>query len=46
MKGCLTVVVAVIALWALIFGITYGGVHYGLSSCSCDHGVVIDGKIH
>lgn len=40
--GCFTFVLGVIALWALLFGVTVGGKHYGLRSCSCDRGVEID----
>lgn len=29
-------------VWALIFGVTVGGVHYGLS-CSVDQGVTLEG---
>ena len=39
--GCLPLVISIIALWALCFGVTVGGKHYGLS-CSCERGVVID----
>lgn len=38
--GCVGCVVTVIVLWALLFGVTYGGKHYGLS-CSCANGVEV-----
>lgn len=38
--GCIGCVLTVIVLWALLFGVTYGGKHYGLS-CSCAKGVEV-----
>lgn len=38
--GCIGCVLTVIVLWALLFGVTYGGKHYGLS-CSCANGVEV-----
>ena len=43
--GCLTTIGVVVLLWALVFGVTIGGKHYGFSgcsSCSCNEGVVFD----
>jgi len=40
--GCIGTVVAIIVLWALIFGVTIGGQHYGLN-CSCNDGVEVEG---
>jgi hypothetical protein len=39
--GCVSFVLGCIILWALVFGVTWEGKHYGLS-CTCDRGVVID----
>jgi len=38
--GCLGCVVFVLLAWALLFGITIGGIHYGIS-CSTERGVEI-----
>jgi hypothetical protein len=38
--GCLSIIVFVFALWALLFGVTYKGKHYGLQ-CSPDKGVEV-----
>jgi hypothetical protein len=40
--GCLSTIMLMIAVWALLFGVTINGKHYGLSGCSCSRGVVID----
>jgi hypothetical protein len=40
--GCLGIVVILIALWAVVFGVTVDGKHYGLTSCKTDGGVHID----
>lgn len=40
--GCIGTVFGIIILWSLVFGVTVGGEHYGLASCSCNEGVVID----
>lgn len=34
--GCLDFVVTVLVLWALIFGVTVGGKHYGIKGCDTD----------
>lgn len=39
--GCISIILTVIFLWALIFGVTVSGKHYGLS-CSSEHGVEIN----
>ncbi len=39
--GCFSFIVFMIFMWALLFGVTYDGKHYGMS-CSCDRGVAID----
>lgn len=39
--GCLVFVLALVVLWAFLFGVTYGGKHYGLA-LSCERGVVIE----
>lgn len=36
--GCIGTVLTVIVLWALLFGVTIGGRHYGIS-CSATRGV-------
>lgn len=38
--GCLGLIVTIVALWALIFGVTYGGKHHEMS-CSCNRGVEV-----
>ncbi len=38
--GCVTTILAILLLWALLFGVTIGGRHYKLS-CSKDKGVEI-----
>jgi len=38
--GFVTLVFSLIIAWALIFGVTYRGKHYGLGF-SCDHGVTV-----
>lgn len=38
--GCLTPILFLTALWALIFGLTWGGTHYDLQ-CSSNRGVEI-----
>lgn len=40
--GCIGTVLLVVAVWALIFGVTVGGKHYGVSGCDTDHGVKVD----
>lgn len=40
--GCITFIAGVLFLWALLFGITIGGTHYGLGSCTTEHGVEIN----
>jgi len=39
--GCLGTILLVIVAWALLFGVTVDGKHYGMS-CSCERGVGID----
>ena len=38
--GCLSIIVFAIVAWALIFGVTIGGVHHDMS-CSCKRGVEV-----
>src|SRR5262249_21799097 len=40
--GCITTIVLCVVAWALIFGVTVGGKHYGMSGCDTDHGVKVD----
>ncbi len=37
--GCVGVIIACLALWALLFGVTVGGEHYGLSGCDTEGGL-------
>jgi hypothetical protein len=40
--GCFSAILVIVALWALCFGVTIDGKHYGLSGCDTQKGVVID----
>lgn len=40
--GCIGIILAILTLWAIIFGVTVNGKHYGLTSCKTDGGVHID----
>jgi hypothetical protein len=40
-SGCLAVILFIILIWALVFGVTIGGKHYGIS-CSCAKGVEVE----
>lgn len=40
--GCLSFVLLLLAVWALAFGVTVNGKHYGMKGCSCDKGVEFD----
>lgn len=40
--GCVSVIAAGIFIWALVFGVTIDGKHYGLSGCDTSKGVTID----
>ena len=40
--GCFTSILIIVALWALIFGVTIGGKHYGVTGCDSTNGVQID----
>lgn len=39
--GCLTTIVVLVVMWALVFGVNVNGKHYGISGCGCD-GVQFD----
>jgi hypothetical protein len=39
--GCLSIIFTVIILFALIFGVTIKGIHYGID-CNCNDGVVLN----
>ena len=39
--GCVSVVITVLVLWALVFGVTWDGRHYEVGF-SCDRGVVVE----
>jgi len=41
--GCLGCLVFLFLIWALIFGVTIGGHHYGIS-CDMEHGVLVAGN--
>lgn len=40
--GCFSLILGIILLWALLFGVTINGKHYGIRDCSSEHGVEID----
>jgi len=40
--GCLGTVLLIVGVWALVFGVTVSGKHYGVSGCDTDHGVKVD----
>ena len=40
--GCLGTVLLIVAVWALVFGVTVDGKHYGVSGCDATHGVKVD----
>lgn len=39
--GCFGLILTILALWALLFGVTYKGQHYGINGCSCERGVEV-----
>lgn len=40
--GCVSTIIGILVIWALLFGVTIDGKHYGLSGCSQERGVEID----
>ncbi len=40
--GCITIILMGILLFGLIFGVTIGGQHYGISCMSCEEGIILD----
>ena len=38
--GCIPFVIGIIVLWALVFGVTWNGVHHGIS-CDSNKGVEV-----
>lgn len=40
--GCISAVLGFLLLWAIVFGVTVGGKHYGISGCSTDKGLEFD----
>ena len=40
--GLVTIILAVLFIWALLFGVTIDGKHYGLSGCDPEKGLEID----
>ena len=38
--GCFSIIASVLAIWALLFGVTWNGKHYNIG-CSCTDGVVV-----
>ncbi len=43
--GCFTIIFVVILIWAIIFGVTVNGHHYGLAGCNTDNGVKVDTSV-
>ena len=39
--GCFSLILFVLLVWALLFGVTYGGKHHFIS-CSCERGVTVE----
>jgi len=39
--GCLRIIVAIILIWALLFGVTWNGKHHGIH-CSREKGVGVE----
>lgn len=39
--GCVTLILACLAAWALLFGVTVGGRHYQIVDCSTERGVEV-----
>lgn len=39
--GCFSSVLFLLLMWALLFGVSVDGKHYGIG-CSCDDGVSVD----
>jgi hypothetical protein len=39
--SCLGCILTIFVLWALLFGVSWGGSHYNVG-CSCDRGVAIE----
>lgn len=42
--GCISTILGILLIVAICCGVTYNGRHYGLSGCSCDKGLEIDGN--
>ncbi len=40
--GCVGFILTCMVLWALIFGITYGGKHHGVTCGNGSQGVVVE----
>ena len=40
--GCLGIIVFCLLVWALVFGVTVDGRHYGIG-CTCAEGVTVTG---
>lgn len=40
-RGCLTTIAIAIVVWAICFGVTWNGRHYGIN-CSCAKGVEVE----
>lgn len=41
--GCFTFIIMCLIAWALVFGVTINGKHYGVAGCDPDNGVQING---
>jgi hypothetical protein len=39
--GCFSTIATLLVLWALIFGVTVGGKHHRITSCSCEKGIEV-----
>lgn len=40
--GCVSTILVVLAVWALLFGVTINGKHYGVHGCSEERGLEVD----
>ena len=40
--GCFSIVLIGLAFWALVFGVTVNGRHYGVAGCNTEQGIKIN----